>query len=168
MNRRRFLENLGVGAAALSLPRCKKSYQKKPGNASTDTRPNILVLISDDQRWDQLSYADNPLIPELKTPNIDKLAQNGAYFRNAFVTTPICCVSRASIMSGRYAGTHGMNHFGTPMTAEVLRKTYPALLHDNGYKTGILGKWGMGIEGTGNIYGTSMWNLNWKKCIMSV
>jgi arylsulfatase A-like enzyme len=152
MNRRRFLKNLGVGAAALSLPRCKKSSQKKSGDASTDTRPNILVLISDDQRWDQLSCADNPLIPELKTPNIDKLAQNGAYFRNAFVTTPICCASRASIMSGRYAGTHGMNHFGTPMTAEVLRKTYPALLHDNGYKTGILGKWGMGIEGTEKIF----------------
>ncbi len=115
-------------------------------------RPNILVLISDDQRWDQLSYVDNTIIPELKTPNIDMLARQGTYFRNAFVTTPICAVSRASIMSGKYSSTHGMNHFGTPMTTEVLSKIYPALLHDNGYKTGILGKWGMGIEGTEPIF----------------
>jgi len=152
MNRRRFLENLGAGAAVLTLMRCKESSQKKSNKALTNTRPNILVLISDDQRWDQLRCADNPLIPDLKTPNIDKLAQNGAYFRNAFVTTPICCVSRASIMSGRYVSTHGMNHFNTPMTPEVLSKTYPALLYDNGYKTGILGKWGMGIEGTEKLF----------------
>ena len=115
-------------------------------------KPNIVVMIADDQRWDQLSYADNPIIPELKTPNMDKLAKEGVYFRNAFVTTPICAVSRASIMTGRYSCTHGMNHFNTSMTAEVIGKTYPALLHKNGYKTGILGKWGMGTGGTENIF----------------
>ena len=56
-------------------------------------RPNILVLIADDQRWDQLSCAEQPLIPELSTPNLDRLAAQGALFRNAFVTTPICAVS---------------------------------------------------------------------------
>lgn len=115
-------------------------------------RPNILVLVSDDQRWDQLSYADQPLIPELKTPNMDRLAREGVYFRNAFVTTPICAVSRASIMTGRYVSTHGMNHFNTPISPEVLNKSYPALLHDNGYKTAVLGKWGMGVEGTEVIF----------------
>ncbi len=115
-------------------------------------RPNFLVLISDDQRWDQLSYADDPLIPELHTPNMDKLASEGVYFRNAFITTPICAVSRASIMTGRYASTHGMNHFNTSMTPEVIRKTYPALLHDDGYRTAVLGKWGMGIDGTEKIF----------------
>jgi len=114
--------------------------------------PNILVLIADDQRWDQLSSADHPLIPQLKTPNMDRLAQQGVYFRNAFVTSPICAVSRASIMTGRYASTHGMNHFNTPIAADVLSKTYPAILHDNGYKTGLLGKWGMGIEGTAEVF----------------
>ena len=110
------------------------------------------MLISDDQRWDQLSYADRPLIPELKTPNMDTLAQSGVYFRHAFVTTPICAVSRASIMTGRYASTHGMNHFKIPMTPDVLSKTYPALLHDNGYRTAVLGKWGMGTDGTEEIF----------------
>ncbi len=115
-------------------------------------RPNFLVLVSDDQRWDQLSYADDPLITELKTPNMDKLAQEGVYFRNAFVTSPICAVSRASIMTGRYASTHGMNHFNTPIEPDVLSKSYPAILHDNGYRTAVLGKWGMGIAGTENIF----------------
>ncbi len=152
MKRRRFLEKLGIGVAALALPGCNESSQKKSDNASTDTRPNILVLISDDQRWDQLSCADNPLIPELKTPNMDMLARQGVYFRNAFVTTPICAVSRASIMTGSYASTHGMNHFRIPIEPEALSKSYPALLHENGYRTGILGKWGMGIEGTEKIF----------------
>ncbi len=115
-------------------------------------RPNFLILIADDQRWDQLSCADHPIIPELKTSNIDRLANSGVYFRNAFVTSPICAVSRASIMTGRYASSHGMNHFNTPMTPDVLAKTYPALLHDHGYTTAVLGKWGMGTEGTGKIF----------------
>lgn len=123
------------------------------GNRTEESlRPNFIVLISDDQRWDQLSYADQPLIPELQTPNMDRLAQEGVYFRDAFITTPICAVSRASIMTGRYVSTHGMNHFRTPMAPEVISKSYPALLHDNGYRTGVLGKWGMGMEGTDSIF----------------
>lgn len=115
-------------------------------------KPNFLILISDDQRWDQLSYADQPIIPELKTPHMDQLAREGVYFRNAFIPTPICAVSRACIMTGRYASSHGMNHFNTPIAEEVLQLTYPALLHENGYRTGVLGKWGMGVEGTEKIF----------------
>lgn len=115
-------------------------------------KPNFIILIADDQRWDQLSCADQPIIPELKTPNIDRLAEGGIYYRNAFVTSPICAVSRASIMTGRYAGSHGMNHFDTPIAPDVLSKTYPALLKDHGYTTAVLGKWGMGTEGTAGIF----------------
>lgn len=114
--------------------------------------PNFLILVSDDQRWDQLSYADNPIIPELITPNMDRLAKEGVYFRNAFITTPICAVSRASIMTGRYVSTHGMNHFNTPIEPDVLHKTYPAVLQENGYNTALFGKWGMGIKGTEEIF----------------
>lgn len=117
-------------------------------DAADTKRPNILVLVSDDQRWDQLSSSETPLIPELRTPHIDRLARQGVSFRNAFVTTPICAVSRASIMTGRYVSTHGMNHFRTPLAPEVLAKSYPAVLRAHGYRTGVLGKWGMGTEGT--------------------
>jgi len=114
--------------------------------------PNFLILISDDQRWDQVNYPGNQIIPELKTPNLDRLASRGVCFTNAFVTSPICAVSRASIMSGRYAGSHGMNHFNTPLKVEVLTNTYPALLKKAGYRTGILGKWGLGMAGTEKIF----------------
>lgn len=134
-----------IVSVVIGLGSCQHKKEKQK-------RPNFVVLISDDQRWDQLSYADKPIIPELQTPNMDKLAQNGVYYKNAFITTPICAVSRASIMTGMYASTHGMNHFNTPVKTEVLRKSYPALLHENGYRTGLLGKWGMGIEGTEEIF----------------
>lgn len=153
MDRRGFLEHIGIGAAALLGGTCRQSSPGMSGKtAGAGGRPNFLVLISDDQRWDQLSCAVRPLIPELKTPNMDRLAAQGVYFRNAFVTSPVCCVSRASIMSGRYALTHGMHHFNTAMRPEALRKTYPALLHDNGYRTGLLGKWGMGVDGTERVF----------------
>ncbi len=125
----------------------------KNSNGSTkSSKPNFLILISDDQRWDQVSYPGNQIIPELKTPNLDKLASQGAYFTNAFVTSPICAVSRASIMTGRYVSTHGMNHFNTPFKEEVIANTYPALLKKVGYRTGVLGKWGIGLEGTEKIF----------------
>jgi arylsulfatase A-like enzyme len=136
-----------VSALIINLYGCNRGAKN-----TIAKKPNILILISDDQRWDQLSYADNPLIPELKTPNIDELAKQGVYFRNAFITTPICAVSRASIVTGRYASTHGMNHFNTPIAPDVLKKSYPALLHNNGYRTGVLGKWGMGTDGTEEIF----------------
>jgi arylsulfatase A-like enzyme len=142
-----YVNTLLAGAAIISLTACHAATRTPPAK-----RPNFLVLIADDQRWDQLSCADQPLIPELKTPNMDRLAEQGVYFRQAFVTTPICAVSRASIMTGRYVSTHGMNHFKTSITPEVLSKSYPALLHDNGYRTAVLGKWGMGTDGTEDIF----------------
>lgn len=125
----------------------KNSY-----GSTKSSRPNFLILISDDQRWDQVSYPGNQIIPELKTPNLDNLASQGVYFTNAFVTSPICAVSRASIMTGRYVTTHGMNHFNTPLKQEVIANTYPALLKKAGYRTGVLGKWGMGMKGTEDIF----------------
>ena len=59
---------------------------------------NILFVFTDDQRWDALGYAGNEII---QTPNLDALAAQGTYFDNAFVTTAICCVSRASVLTGQ-------------------------------------------------------------------
>src|SRR5690606_19619780 len=60
-------------------------------------KPNIIFFLTDDQRWDALGVAGNPVI---RTPNIDRLASAGILFENAYVTTSICCVSRASILTG--------------------------------------------------------------------
>jgi arylsulfatase A-like enzyme len=59
-------------------------------------RPNIIFILTDDQRWDALGFAGNSII---QTPQIDSLALSGKYFKNAFSSTPICAASRASILS---------------------------------------------------------------------
>ena len=104
-------------------------------------KPNFVVLVTDDQRWDCLGSAGHPL---LKTPNLDRLADGGVTFSNAFVTTSICCISRASIMSGRLARNHKVPDFQTPLPPDVLATTFPVLLKKAGYRVGIFGKWGVG------------------------
>jgi arylsulfatase A-like enzyme len=103
--------------------------------------PNILFLLADDLRADTLGCAGDRIV---QTPNIDALVKRGAMFRNAFVTTSICCVSRASIFSGQYARRHGIEDFKTPFTPLQWSNTYPALLRTAGYRTGFIGKFGVG------------------------
>jgi arylsulfatase A-like enzyme len=109
--------------------------------AAKAARPNILFLLADDLRWDALGCTGNRLA---RTPNLDALAASGVVFRNHFVTTSICCVSRASILSGQYARRHKINDFATPFTPEAFARTYPALLRAAGYRTGFIGKFGVG------------------------
>lgn len=103
--------------------------------------PNIIFLLADDQRWDALGVAGNSII---QTPNIDRLARDGFYFKRSYVTTPICAISRASIFSGQYARRHGIVDFATPFTDSALAQTYPALIRKAGYRTGFIGKYGVG------------------------
>lgn len=107
------------------------------------SRPNIIFLLTDDQRWDALGAMGNKII---KTPNVDKLAANGLLFENAYVTTSICCVSRASILSGEYESRHKINNFKTDFTREAVQYTYPILLKRNGYKIGFINKYGVGVK----------------------
>src|SRR5690242_1388889 len=72
-----------------------------------DSRPNFIVIIVDDQRWDALGCLGHPF---LKTPNIDRLRAEGALCANAFVTTSLCAPSRASFVTGTYAHTHGVTY----------------------------------------------------------
>ncbi len=110
--------------------------------ASLNTRPNIIFLLTDDQRWDALGCMGNRII---QTPNLDRLASEGTLFVNNFCTTAICAVSRASIFTGQYARRHGINDFSTPLSAEQLAASYPVLLRRAaGYRTGFIGKWGLG------------------------
>jgi arylsulfatase A-like enzyme len=104
-------------------------------------RPNLVFLLADDLRWDALGCMGDPVV---RTPNIDRLAQRGVLFRNAFVSTSICCVSRATFFTGQYCRRHGINDFNTPLTAAQWGQTYPALLRAAGYRTGFVGKFGVG------------------------
>lgn len=108
-------------------------------------RPNIIFLLTDDQRWDAMGAMGNPII---QTPEMDKLARQGIMFRNAYVTTSICAVSRASILSGQYMRRHGVADFGTFFSPEAWQNTYPMLMRKAGYYTGFIGKFGVGRKET--------------------
>jgi arylsulfatase A-like enzyme len=104
-------------------------------------RPNLIVLVTDDQRFDTLGCLGNKII---QTPHLDALAKDGVVFENAFVTTSICAISRASIFSGQYARRHGIHNFAKPFAPDAWAKTYPMLLKKAGYRTGFIGKFGVG------------------------
>ena len=103
-----------------------------------DVRPNIVVVLSDDHRADYLGVAGHPI---LKTPNIDRLANEGIYFQNAFVTTAACTPNRTCILTGQYERKHGVT-FGSQssLTEEAFLETYPMLLRKSGYFVGYIGK----------------------------
>ncbi|MCF0073853.1 sulfatase [Dyadobacter sp. CY261] len=106
-------------------------------------RPNIIFLLTDDHRWDALGVMGNKII---HTPHLDALAQRGILFENAHVTTAICMVSRASLLSGQYMSRHGINDFNVDFKPAALANTYPALLKKAGYKIGFIGKFGVGVK----------------------
>lgn len=104
-------------------------------------RPNILFVLTDDQRSDTIGITGNPFT---RTPNLDALANQGVLFKNAYITTSICAPSRASIMSGQYVMRHGINGFKEDFSPPALAQTYPILLGKAGYRIGFIGKYGIG------------------------
>jgi arylsulfatase A-like enzyme len=137
-SRRRFLQQAGAGAATLAAL-AQAGCGRDPGG--TERPPNLLFLLTDDQRWDTLGILGNNAI---QTPNLDRLAREGVLFENSFVTTSICPVSRASIFTGQYARCHGIHNFRTPLSDEQHAMSYPARLREAGYRTGFIGKYGVG------------------------
>ena len=106
--------------------------------------PNIIFILTDDQRHDALGYAGNELI---HTPEMDKLAEAGTYFKNAMVSTPICAASRVSIFTGLYERTHRFTFQTGNVRQEYMDRAYPKLLRDAGYLTGFFGKYGIRYNG---------------------
>ena len=106
-------------------------------------KPNIIFLLADDLRYNALGCMGNPIV---QTPTIDQLAYQGTLFSNAYVTTPICCISRASIFSGEYSNRHGIQNFLKDFTPEARAKNYPTLLRNSGYYTGFIGKYGVSLN----------------------
>jgi arylsulfatase A-like enzyme len=109
--------------------------------AQTSNLPNIIFLLADDHRHDALGVAGNSII---QTPHLDRLARNGVRFKNAYVTTAICSVSRASILSGQYLSRHRIDDFAKDFSPEALAATYPLQLKKAGYAIGFVGKYGVG------------------------
>ena len=106
-------------------------------NAATPSKPlNIVVLYADDWRHDTLGAAGHPVV---KTPHLDQLAKEGMRFTHNCVTTAICGVSRATLLTGQWMSRHGNPAFA--MFTTPWAETYPGLLRKNGYHVGHIGKW---------------------------
>ena len=107
-------------------------------------RPNILVILVDDLRFDEFGAGGHPY---MKTPHIDRIADEGAFFDRAFHTTPICSPNRASILTGQYASRHGIIDNVARDLASYRIPNYHVELQRLGYETAHIGKWHMGNSG---------------------
>jgi N-acetylglucosamine-6-sulfatase len=108
-------------------------------------RPNILMIVTDDQRYDAFSASGHGgILSFLQTPNMDRLAREGVHFRNTYVTTSLCSPSRATIMSAKNARTQGVWSLRGDLPPGC--RIFPGLLREAGYDTGFVGKWHLGVE----------------------
>ncbi|CEM24712.1 unnamed protein product [Vitrella brassicaformis CCMP3155] len=146
----------------------QRGYHHSPSASSNRTpaassqpplsRPNFVIVIADDLRWDAVGYAQKELAADKHppfrealfpwmqeaTPNIDRLAAGGARFRNAYVTLSSCSASRACMLTGRYNFMNGVYRNNDELSSDM--PTYACLLGDAGYKTAYIGKWHMGKQ----------------------
>ncbi len=136
-NRREFMATLTI--TGLSATHCLAVDSVAKSNHN---QPNLLFIMTDQQRWDALSRAGNRIV---KTPNIDKLAQEGVYFEKAYTQCAVCGPARASILTGCAVETHGVvtnNHANPGLSEQVCSmKSFDEILHGQGYLSEYYGKW---------------------------
>ncbi len=138
-DRRSFIKNSGAAAGGFAIASSLQPWMAR----GEESRPNLLFILTDDHRWDALGSAGNPIV---QTPNLDRITREGVSFTRNFVVTSICCTSRANIFTGMYGSRNGVETFRTPFSPETWNECYPMLLREAGYRTGFVGKWGIGGE----------------------
>jgi len=131
-----------AGIAGKARPSQSVSEKAKPPDRRSDRRPNIVVIVSDDHRWDLMSCTGNPY---MKTPQLDRLAREGCLFDNAFAVCGVCSPSRAAILTGKYAHQCRAPYIIWKNNTFLANETpFPARLHAAGYHTAHFGKWHLG------------------------
>ena len=130
----RLLEWIAIWSAGILLAMPAAGAQKPGGKL------NVIFILSDDHRYDFMGFTGK--VPGLETPNMDKMAREGAHCPNAFVTTSLCSPSRASILTGLYSHVHKVVDNDAPADSSLIY--FPAYLQKGGYQTAFVGKWHMG------------------------
>lgn len=121
------------------------AQNRQTGRPTSNRAPNIIVILVDDLRWDELGVTGHPFV---ETPNIDRLAREGALFSNAFHAVPLCSPNRASILTGQYPSRHGIIDNVARSRASHRLTTFPQALQQRGYAPAYVGKWHMGNDPT--------------------
>jgi arylsulfatase A-like enzyme len=137
-NRREFLKAMGLATATLPFA-VESAIAQQVSNSSKKPR-NVIFILSDDHRYDFMSFLNKPKF--LETPNMDRMAREGAYIKNATVSTALCSPSRASILTGQYAHKHGVVDNNTRVPEGT--RFFPQDLQKAGWQTAFMGKWHMG------------------------
>lgn len=137
-NQRIFMRMLLAMLMTVGIYSCS---EKDKSTTNSPARPNVLLIMTDDQGIGDFGFMGNPYV---KTPNLDALAGESLNLTNFYVS-PVCAPTRASLMTGRYSertGVYDTYNGGATMSDEEI--TIAEVLRDNGYKTGIFGKWHLG------------------------
>jgi arylsulfatase A-like enzyme len=127
----------------VTLAACDRPGTPAPPEVLDSARPNLVVVLVDDLRFDEFGAGGHPY---LETPNIDRLAREGALFVNAFHAVPLCSPNRATLLTGQYPSRHGIiDNLARDLTSHHL-ETFNIPLQGAGYRTAFLGKWHMGND----------------------
>lgn len=166
--RRKFIKSTGTAAAAISFFNSsafpESNQIKEPEiefiqNKIIPEKPNIIFILSDDHRYDFMGFMLNEESANtpgfLETPAMDKMAEEGAHIKNAFVTTALCSPSRASVLTGMYSHRHGVVDNDSPVPPHNI--FFPEYLQKAGYETAFMGKWHMGSNSAEPRKGFDKW-----------
>ena len=152
-SRREFLGTIGIAAAGLAFTVGCSPEHLKLAKTKTDKQRNIIFILSDDHRYDFMGFMGKPKF--LETPNMDKMARQGAHLPKAFVTTALCSPSRASVLTGQYSHKHGVIDNNTNVPKGTI--FFPQYLQNAGYETAFIGKWHMGRTSSDPRPGFNKW-----------
>src|SRR5687767_5911872 len=142
----RKIQKVALAISVLVLPWAAPGQPLNPlaEKARVNLKPNIIFILADDLGYGDIGcYGQN----KIKTPNLDRMAAEGMRFTQCYAGSTVCAPSRSVLMTGQHTGhTRIRGNQAYPLRPEDL--TVAEVLQQAGYKTGVFGKWGMGLQGT--------------------